>query len=106
MTELAVMVDGPARGQVLVVPSWQRQHGQQWRVAREQPPIAEYLLAGKLVPQMEFDEVVYRFTDFAFFGRTVLVGSVAQPPDSEDCFTALCSDAAKRSALTSGPRPR
>ena len=105
MSNLAVFVDGPLRGEVREVASWQAARPMVWRVAREPEPLAVAWPAGKPVPLLEFDDAVYRFRVFAMFGRTVLVGSVAQPPEPEDLFSALCSDAAQRSALHGTARP-
>jgi hypothetical protein len=86
MSDQPVFVDGPLKGRKLHIDGRTRASGLA-------VPVQAEPASGPA-----WQKVIYRFTDVAMFGHTVLVGSVAFPPSSEDCFEALVSDEAKESA--------
>lgn len=85
-----MFIDGPLKGQEMFVDARTLRMGLQY-----EPPPARGSSSVRLPPR-----VLYHFTDVAMFGRTVLIGSVADVPGSEDAFQALASEEAKAAAGT------
>ena len=96
-TTAAVFVDGPLKGTVEQIDAHMFGFGMMWTYAPEMPD-ADFIRPGA-VGMQDFETVHYRFSRAAMFGRVILVASVAQPPDPQACFDALCSDLAKQSAV-------
>jgi hypothetical protein len=92
VSALPVFIDGPLKGRTdLPVPASTRMNGMMCQ------PAPEDVMAPWPEP------VLYRFSDVAMFGRTVLIGSVKRQPSGEDVFEALASDQAKASARFTQP---
>lgn len=98
MSDLPVFIDGPLKGRADIPID---AHARKWGLMWQPLPVSEPVVATDLIGGLP-EPVCYRFSDVPFFGRTVIIGSVAQPPDCEALFEALASDQAKASARFRG----